>query len=355
MAERVYFRGLDGLRAIAASGVMVSHVLSALHHFHGHAHHAGLELANQSVVVFFTLSGFLITFLLLRERDQLGDIDLRAFYVRRILRIWPLYFFYIALAMTCHALFDPQGVPNASYVILFICFIPNIAFNLNRYMPDTGPLWSIGIEEQFYALWPLVVRHVRKLSRLLVAVIVCVLGARVAMHVAHGGGKHLAVSVLDSIGYDSMAIGALFAIAYRRAMPTLLRVARSPFVAVVFLGWIALLATNQLYVLSLAVTPTTSALTGLFILNQIDDRKKLVDLEQPGIRYLGRISFGIYVYNPLMVSLLVWITGDRRIPAFGLVLLVSAMTIAVASLSYRFLEKPFLRLKDRFAHIKTTA
>jgi peptidoglycan/LPS O-acetylase OafA/YrhL len=165
----------------------------------------------------------------------------------------------------------------------------------------------------------------------------------------------VAVSIFDSIGYDSMAIGALFALAYRRGARRLLRIARSPIVGLVFLAWIGLLAANQLHVLSLAVTPATSVLTGLFILNQIDDRKKLIDLERPGLRHLGRISFGVYVYNPLMITLLTWITRGREVPAVGIVLLVSAMTIAVASLSYRFLEKPFLRIKDRLAHVKTTA
>ena len=250
MAERVYFRGLDGLRALAATGVMISHSLVALKRFPGHSPHRGLELAGQSVIVFFTLSGFLITYLLLQEREELGRIDLRAFYMRRILRIWPLYFFYIILAMAYHWAADPGGVANAGYVILFVCFVPNIAFNLDRYMPDTAPLWSIGIEEQFYAVWPLIVRHVRNLERVLVGVIVCVVGVRFALHLRFGGSKHLATSIVDSVGYDSMAIGALCAFAYRRGSARVMKLARSAFVQVGFIVWLALLAANVLGPLS---------------------------------------------------------------------------------------------------------
>src|SRR5512135_955912 len=137
------FPGLDGIRAIAACGVMFSHALKELYRFTGHVRHEGLQLASQGVIMFFTLSGFLITYLLLREREERGSIDLGAFYLRRILRIWPLYFFYLAVAVAYHALAG-EGVPHPGYLVLFVLFLPNLAQNLQRHPPDTGPLWSLG-------------------------------------------------------------------------------------------------------------------------------------------------------------------------------------------------------------------
>jgi peptidoglycan/LPS O-acetylase OafA/YrhL len=281
-------------------------------------------------------------------------VDLKAFYLRRILRIWPLYFFYLAAAMSFHWAFDPKGVPYASYVILFVLFMPNVAYSMRRYMPDTAPLWSIGIEEQFYALWPLVVSRVGRLEPLLIAVIISVLGLRTAMHVALGSGAHVATNIVESLGYDSMAIGALFAIWFRADNARLLRWAQSPFVHLAYAALVVLLIANRLAPLSLALNPITAVITAMFIVAQIAGRKKLLDLENPVLGYVGRISFGIYVYHMLVITLAVRIVGDRHVPGPAIIIGIAAASIALASLSYRVLEAPFLRLKDRLAHIKTT-
>src|SRR3569623_1309345 len=111
----VYLRGLDGLRAIAACGVMVSHALKELGRFAGHSPRHSLELGRQGVAMFFALSGFQITYLLLEERERAGGIDLGAFYVRRILRIWPLYFVALGIAMAYHG--------HATGLLLFLFFM----------------------------------------------------------------------------------------------------------------------------------------------------------------------------------------------------------------------------------------
>jgi peptidoglycan/LPS O-acetylase OafA/YrhL len=357
-APRVYFPGLNGIRAIAACGVMLSHALLGLNRFHGHEKLAGMDLANHGVIMFFTLSGFLITFLLLQEQERFGTIDFKAFYFRRILRIWPLYFFYIALAMTYHWQFEPAGVSNAPYVLLFVFFLPNIAFNLGRCMPDTAPLWSIGIEEQFYAVWPFVVSRVRSLRFFLCLLIVGLIGLRISVHVAAGSGKHLASSIVDSLGYDAMAVGALFAVLYREGNARLLRAAQTWIPHIAFAGLVVLLTLNKLRFLSLFGPPITSCVTGLFIVSQIAGRKKLLDLERPVLSYVGRISFGIYVYHMLVITviarLLPMLAPEAIVPTPVLLLLVGAVTLGVAALSYRYLEAPFLRFKDSVSRIRTS-
>lgn len=359
-AKRVYFPGLNGIRAIAAVGVMVSHVFRAMNRFPGHLRYSGPEeLANQGVIMFFTLSGFLITFLLLQERADFGRIDFRAFYMRRILRIWPLYFFYIGLAMVYYLLFEP-GVPlNAAYVTLYVFFLPNIAFNLGRTMPDTAALWSIGIEEQFYAVWPLITSKISKLSHFLCVLVVALLGLRIVAHSAFGSGKHLVTSIVDCLGYDSMAIGALFAIMYRAENRKLLSIARSWIPHVLFVALICLLAFNKLEFLSLLMNPVTSVLTGLFIVSQICGSRKPINLEQPAFNYLGKISYGVYVYHMLVCTLVARgvraFAPSSTIPSPAIVVLVSAATVGVAALSYRFLESPFLRLKNSLARVRTAA
>jgi peptidoglycan/LPS O-acetylase OafA/YrhL len=334
-----HFPGLDGIRAIAALGVMVSHTLKELGRFGAAPIDRNLELARQGVVMFFTLSGFLITYLLLEEKARYGRIALGAFYLRRILRIWPLYFFYIALAMAYHQAWTP-------YVAMYVLFVPNLAYAMGHIVPDTAQLWSIGIEEQFYAVWPLIVARVRRLVPLLVTIVIAMPLARAIVHHALGPGRHLANDLLSLAGYDAMATGALFAIALRADHPIVIRCAKTAVPHVAFGALVALLAANQLGFLHFGLPIVTEAVTGLFIVAQIVPGKKLLNLEQPLLRFIGRISFGVYVYHMLVITLLARALAGTHLPAVAIVLAVTATTLAVAALSYRFLERPFLRLKD---------
>lgn len=343
----VYLRGLDGLRAVAACGVMISHALKELGRFAGHSPHHSLELGRQGVTMFFALSGFLITYLLLEERERAGRIDLGAFYLRRVLRIWPLYFVALAIAIAYHG--------QATGLVLFVLFLSNVAFVTGRYVPDTAPLWSIGIEEQFYAAWPLVVSRVRRLVPMLVCVVIALPLARLAVHDALGPARHVANDLLGTFGYDAMAVGALFAIGYRKRNVRLLRIARTPWPHVAFVALVALLAANQLGSLHVLLPPVVALVTGLFIVAQIASERPLVDLEAPPLRFIGRVSFGVYVYHMLVIALLVRVLGTSVLPGAVVVGLVCLVTIGVAAVSYRVLETPFLRLKRRFEHVATRA
>jgi len=116
-----------------------------------------------SLDVFFILSAFLITELLLRERESRGAVDLKAFYIRRILRIWPLYFVVLALAGLL-SVFDRSQVVGWDYTFSFLFFAGNWIMSLHA-APRAiiiAPLWSVSFEEQFYLFWPLVLRRASK-------------------------------------------------------------------------------------------------------------------------------------------------------------------------------------------------
>ena len=341
----VYLRGLDGLRAVAACGVMVSHALKELGRFAGHSPHRSLELGRQGVTMFFALSGFLITYLLLEERERAGRIDLGAFYLRRVLRIWPLYFVALGIAIAVHG--------EATGLALMVLFLSNVAFVTGRYVPDTAPLWSIGIEEQFYAVWPLVVSRVRRLVPLLVCIVIALPVARALVHEALGPGRHVANDLLGTFGYDAMATGALFAIGYRKGNALLLRIARTPWPHLAFVAMVALLAANRLYWLRVMLPPVVALVTSMFIVAQIASPRPLVDLEVAPLRFVGRVSFGVYVYHMLVIALLVRVLGATVLPGAVVVALVCVATVAVAAVSYAVLERPFLRLKRRFEHVAT--
>jgi peptidoglycan/LPS O-acetylase OafA/YrhL len=142
-----YFPALDGVRALSIFGVILAHASGQLRSlFHGH----------QGVNAFFVLSGFLITTLLLREERDHGQVSLRKFYIRRSFRILPLY--YLTLALYCFLLLGLQIMPGR--VEFFRHALPYYAFYFPEYihLNQDGPFahsWSLGVEEKFYALWPL--------------------------------------------------------------------------------------------------------------------------------------------------------------------------------------------------------
>jgi len=156
----VYFPGLNGVRAIAALVVVFSHITIALEKFDldpfifGTLANGKLKVTLMSefgVTMFFVLSGFLITYLLLEEKSK-AKIQIRKFYMRRILRIWPLYYIYLIVALVTLIVI---GIPiNGTSLLEYIFFASNIPFIYARPIPLLEHYWSLGVEEQFYLFWP---------------------------------------------------------------------------------------------------------------------------------------------------------------------------------------------------------
>ncbi len=353
-----YFKGLNGIRAIAAVGVMISHTFQELHHF-GFKRVGSLQFGGVGVTIFFTLSGFLITYLLLKEKEKYQNISIKKFYLRRILRIWPLYFFYIFLVFLIYTFVFHKSTANYQFIYLYIFFVSNIAFNLNIYPECLGHLWSISIEEQFYIFWPWVIKYSRHLVKFLFILVISLITLRIGLKFlsVHINNK-IPFSIISCMRFDNMAIGALFAIGYYNNLPKLMKVSKSIVVQLLF-GFVILLAlTNQFNYFSIFGDDVASIITGLFIINQVTGIKKTTLLENRPMIFLGQISYGIYVYHIFVITLLNWLAVKfawsiffyKPIFVFAGVLL---STVLVSFLSYQFLEKPFLKLKTRFALIKS--
>ena len=163
----LYLPGLNGIRAIAAIAVIISHIglnlkLYSLQNF------GGYSLASFGVTMFFSLSGFLITYLLLIEKQKTKTIAIKNFYIRRILRIWPLYYFYLFLVLII------IGFAVNQYAWMYFFLLPNIPFAINAAsifpatLPHVSHYWSVGVEEQFYAFWPWLIKYSKKIFRNLV-------------------------------------------------------------------------------------------------------------------------------------------------------------------------------------------
>ena len=165
-----YLPGLNTLRFIAAFFVVISHANISLFKLgiYDECKFPFLNRGGDSVDFFFTLSGFLITYLLINELKNTQTISITQFYRRRVLRIWPLYFLIIIIGFIILGVVYPMIYKKAffetdilSLVLMFVFFIPNFAAK-NFMVGLLNPLWSIGVEEQFYLFWAPLVKKFRK-------------------------------------------------------------------------------------------------------------------------------------------------------------------------------------------------
>jgi peptidoglycan/LPS O-acetylase OafA/YrhL len=336
------FGALDGLRALAILAVVLYHVLEA---------RAGLiSRFYLSVSLFFSISGFLITTLLLRERAKTGDISLKGFYARRSLRIFPLYyavtFLYIVLVYFLEK--DPL-VRGAFFdnVPYFLTYTSNWFIKLEEGRIIFYFAWSLATEEQFYLVWPFVVRAFKSAWGP-VAFMVALLGVGLFAHWGvtsrYLDDNLLWVRMLDSISM-SICMGCLAAYLthYPKTFEWTWRVLGQAWSVpvVVALVWYAIYRYDTpLWLSSLLLT---LMVVGMCI-RPHHAFVKLVD--HPWLRYMGTITYGIYLLHMLSLNIV-----KRVVPwhnEFLYYVLTMALSIGLATLSYRYFETPFLKLKDRF-------
>ncbi len=322
--ERVKHRPeLDGLRGIAILAVLGAHM--GVPGFSGGGGGAGVTL-------FFVLSGYLITSLLISEKTRSGEVDLGAFYARRALRLFPaLAAVLVVLAILLAAGLVPQNATaNTDYGVVFVSvvfYVANWAAVAGQSIGMLGHTWSLAVEEQFYILWPTLLLAGWRLGRKRLAV---VLIALVLLDVPYrfwldlnDGFMHVFVGT-DTRG-DALLLGCVLALIGTRWHASI--------------GWLGLIGVAamaaswpadpglgvQILFIPIAAITSTLAVAGCPTV-----------LAWRPLAFIGKISYGLYLWHGLVI----W--WDLPWPV------AAPLSIAIASLSYFLLERRFLRLKDRF-------
>ncbi|MBC7861890.1 MAG: acyltransferase [Bacteroidia bacterium] len=372
--RKIHFYNLDVLRFIAAFMVVI---------FHGwHAYcgwfrlptplavpdgkdwtMAGLyvnrlvENFDLGVDLFFLISGFLITYLLMQEKALGGKVAIGKFYVRRALRIWPLYFLIIALAPWLCQL-NEQAAPAYKWALTFTVNYEVISTKAWHY--PFGHFWSIGVEEHFYLFWPLLLAFIpnKKLPYLFALVIFGSIFFRVFMYfTSQEWYNHVFLNTLSRV--DEMAIGAVVAWLHFRK-PLIINVPKL-FRILFYIVAIFVFAVEANKVVSEPGPVAIKKYTFLFIflfgfLNYMFNPDAFFNFKKKNpLHYLGKISFGIYVYHNLFFTYIAKeIFYPRQWSSFyGFYGLYLGGVIVIAIISYELIERPILKLKDRFAIIKT--
>ena len=382
---RFYLPELDALRFFAFFGVFVFHLPpTGIWFFWSYGRLGYLGISGVfGVDLFFTLSGYLLTRLLLRERETTGDINVRAFYVRRTLRIWPLYYFSVGFVLLLWLLpasinsappmildsFAPMPVRDYFYMAIFLFNFNFANHALTERLPLMFPLWTISLEEQFYAFWPWVARYISR-RRLVVVPIVMIATACIVRAISIPLKLDTYVWNNTFTRLDPIAVGILIALAPPLNPRTALRVV----LAIFGIGcWFfaAYYCELSLQVNTLKISfgyPAVAIGSGAFLLATIGAKSlRSGSAIARWLTYLGKISYGLYVYNPIARTICYVILYRALIPKFGeagyapwtpwfvFVLLAFAINVAMAAVSYRVVEAPFLRLKERFTRVPSRA
>lgn len=355
-ADRVHYPALDGLRGLAILLVVVYHNFGFINVFF---------FGWLGVDLFFVLSGFLITDILLKTVGKKGY--LKNFYIRRVLRIFPLYYlclilFLIVLPQTTIQL-DVQYYVD--HQVWLWTYLQNwiYTFQSPGQTNALNHLWSLAVEEQFYLLWPLAVLIIRKPGYLLLfisLVLVAVLGLRLLVW----------INQISDLAYfnlytftriDGLCIGCMIALLQRVKSNFLER--NKAIIVLCFAGLnFGFFFVNRRYqfsfpYLAFAGYTTFAMMFGLLVNEAVTRQSKLINLlfNNPLLKFFGKISYGFYVFHwpvylLLFPYLLPWISKltNGTLVQFLVSVVATIAAIVISWLSYQYFEKYFLKLKDKF-------
>ena len=319
-----YWPALDGLRGLAILLVFAFHLpISAF------------RAGSYGVILFFVLSGFLITTILLRELDDTGTVDFRRFYQRRARRLFPALLVVVAsyLILLITILGEPEAWWYRSWPVL--AYVSNYVQAGGAQLVHMAHTWSLAIEEHFYLLWPILLVAIPRRWRFATtcALVAALAGWRLAM--LFGGSPHDRIYFATDTNAFAPLLGCALAIGVhekRIPAPTanVSALSTAALVAAACLPW-HYLDRRLLYItVPVGLLSAVAIHAALF--------KPAVWLENRVLRWFGKISYGLYLWHYMMIAL-PWEQLSPLPPVFFMI----ASPIALASISWRFIEAPLLR------------
>ncbi|MCD2423240.1 acyltransferase [Niabella pedocola] len=325
-------------------------------------------VGNYGVPLFFFLSAFLITELLIREQDQFGKINVKSFYIRRILRIWPLYFtfFFLMVLLTSTTSWFGGRIPPGAQ-LAFTLFSGNWYITFNEWQSYCiNPLWSVSVEEQLYILLPLIL-YVTGKKGLTVFSFLALIGAYIAVvYYAQRPTAGFSGQWTNSfVQFQFFGAGILVALYLKGKQPRWNAATRILLFVAGYGCWLIASIVCEVNADAPHQATIAQSVSGwLLILLGVmafffslfgSSAKRMPSV----LAYLGRISYGMYVFH-ITIYWIVYNIFKNQLAAFsnniglyewkhevGLVI-AFLITVSISLLSYNYFERPFLRLKRRF-------
>ncbi len=373
-AGKIYFDNLDTIRFAAAAMVLLKHALSPSFSYLPIQNTVWEKLlalisdGGAGVSIFFVLSGFLITWMLISEHEATGNVNVKHFYMRRVLRIWPLYFAVIAFAFFVYPMLKSLiGInsPLGTNVYYYLSFLSNFdVINVNQNCAGSDAMtqtitWSVAIEEQFYLFWPLIFAFSprRYWVHAILLTIICSLAFRILNHNDTTLLYFHSFSVMIDLG-----IGALFAYAVKtnnRIKHFFENSSGKTHLLFVSLSFCLLFWGKDLFAFEYG-----NAIMRLFVsisfalvicAQAVTKKNSLLNFKNISFaRRLGKYTYGIYLLHPVALICvdvavrLMHLPKDNFITLFSMGITAIVLTLIISRLSYQYFEMKFLRLKEKF-------
>lgn len=362
-----YFIHLDVLRFFAAFAVLL---------FHYHAYLKGhfpedsvlklidpiINKGHLGVNLFFVLSAFLITYLVIMEIEKYRTFSIRYFLIRRTLRIWPLYFATVLLSFWVVNSFPIFGQTEHSieYFIFFLANFSELNFGLNDAYTQLTIPWSVSIEEQFYIFWALVIGgfSIVKKNKLLLLFCLLFIFSFVFRILNYEDQRILYYHTFSAV--NDFSIGAIIAWLFINRKKSLLKfveLSQLKLIAVWIGIFIVIILKNKIFHFDWFVVferTVISLLLGWIIVRLISEKFKFSKKLKPIAIHFGKISYGIYMFHALFLFFVEVINYHYQLSfTMSILALFIAMflTILFSHLSYTYYEKYFLRMKNNYKKI----
>ncbi len=373
-ANKIFFPNLDGLRFFSFLVVFLTHVFGGKYTqiiepiwYEKLRIRLFSEGSTIGVSFFFVLSGFLITYLLLKEKELTNKVHVRSFYIRRILRIWPLYYLIVFYGFVLTPILKPlvgKSIVETASPLLCSLFMNNFnaIWNGSPMLTAIAVLWSVAIEEQFYIIWPLLFAHIKKIYYLYIFLGVIFLSTLFRL-IFYKDQMYIEQHTLGVIA--DMALGGLGAYLilfhpnFKKTIEQLPKgVLLIPYLFVVllfFFKYEMFFQISWLFILKRVIISFFFCwiiLEQNFSLNSAFKVGKFKIISQ-----LGKYTYGLYCLHPIVISfmsiLLLKLNLLNQIWQVWLIHFpISLMlSIIVSYLSFRFFESPFIRLKSKYEYI----
>jgi peptidoglycan/LPS O-acetylase OafA/YrhL len=387
MAEKkIYFKGLNALRFFAASAVI-------FHHIEQHKYWLGYDslwgydgvigvfidsIGHKAVSFFFALSGFLITYLLLAEIKKTKTVAVKKFYFRRILRIWPLYYLVAAVALfVIPAVTNFQNIGSTEFfsfngemsqpvwfiLLLYLIILPNFTRITSVQVVGANQAWSVGVEEQFYLIWPLLVRwfHKKFFAFLIIFTVAKMALQGICLYI----GQYTEISsalrfeqigtILSHMQIEQMAIGGIGAYWLFNNKVKMINLIYHPITHT--LAWVFFTSFYFVDYHFFGATLFEGFIFMLIIMNVSTNPSFKLNLDRPWLNKLGDVSYGIYMLHTIVIALLISFLHSLEVSNvvlnLALYILAPTLTIGLSLFSYEYFEKFFLKFKNKFAVVKS--
>jgi peptidoglycan/LPS O-acetylase OafA/YrhL len=349
--QNSYYPSLDGLRGIAIIMVVFYHLNLSTNYYYGTILNGKI-----GVLIFFVLSGFLITTLCIKEKILTSTISLKDFYIRRALRIFPVAYLYLLVIIIVNYVFKL----NISYVNILAAafYLMNLTSIFRKYFYawQTVHFWSLSVEEQFYLFIPVILKKQFKVYLYIILFIVFVLPVFLCLQDIFPvlNNKVLYIFSHYLIKFQAIAIGCLFSVltfkySINKKITNLVKIATN-IIAILLIYYIQY--DDLLTITNMFSGMAISFLTGYIIITNISFKTDFIFkfLNAKPLKIVGILSYSIYIWQQLFTSLP---SPNKNLPAFMGIFPYNFICIVIVScISYYFYESFFLRLKSKYSKLK---